>query len=275
MPDTDDPEDNPFLAEVHDISRQDELVRGDSFRTWLWRTASDANNPYYRLQRIIGRSGEPFEGDYDEAKYAAHLERLSPDDPELLELMIEAAATWKVEAQANRAARAQLGVGETERARAKIIPLTVCGFVAVNGSRCKRMSVAGSIRCPEHGGALLSPEVRRAMLISAYCSIVAHTQQAVDTLADVAVNGRNELARVQAAREILDRAGLSPEIQIRVEVEGDTRNETIERLRERLDGMQRGLLARVVDTTAQDVDPTEDFPIETNGHGNGNGSNGH
>jgi hypothetical protein len=267
-------DDNPFTVNPHDLSREDEAVRDDTFRAWLWRAAADINNPYYRLRTVIGPSGAPFGGKYDEEKYAAHLERLAPEEPELVEALIEAAAAWALEQRARGISRKELGIVDTEKARTKMVPATVCGFVNVTGSRCRKMAVPGSIRCPEHGGALMSPEVRRAMLISAYCSIVTHTQLAVDALAEVASKGRNELARVQAAKELLDRAGLSPEIQIKVEIEGDTRSEAIERLRERLDGMQRGLAARVLDTSAQDADPTEDFPVsDSNGHANG--GNGH
>lgn len=269
MPTPDD--DNPFTAEPRDLSREDELVKGDTFRTWLWRTAVDPASPYNRLREVIGKSGKPFTEDYEQGKFAAHLERLCPDEPKLIEDLIAAAAEWRVESLANTKARSALGLRETKEARAALMPTTVCGFVSVSGARCRHMAVPGSIRCPEHGGALLSPEVRRAMLISSYCAIVAHTQLAVDALVDVAKTGRNELARVQAAKELLDRAGLSPEISIRVEIEdSETRSEVLDRLRTRLDGMQRGLLARVLDTTATDIDPTEDFPI-----GNGHPDNGH
>ena len=102
------------------------------------------------------------------------------------------------------------------------------------------------------GGLLLEPQVRQAVLLSAYASIVEATEVAVDALIYVASKGRSELARVQAAREILDRAGLSllspghPGSPfagggVSGSIDGEARGAVLDRLLDTLDSMNKGL----------------------------------
>ncbi|HSX22706.1 MAG TPA: hypothetical protein VLE97_08050 [Gaiellaceae bacterium] len=116
----------------------------------------------------------------------------------------------------------------------------VCGFRFRAGRRCTNMVVPGSPRCVKHGGTLVDSEVRRAYLLSAYAAIVEATEDAVDVLIDVAKNGRNELARVAAAKEILDRAGLTPTLNINVNV-GGKESDAMRVLRDKLDRIQKNL----------------------------------
>lgn len=115
-----------------------------------------------------------------------------------------------------------------------------CGFKFRAGARCRSFVVPGSPRCVKHGGALVDAEVRRAFLLSAYSAVVEATEEAVDTLVDVARNGRNELARVAAAKEILDRAGLTPTLNINVNV-GGKESDAMRVLRDKLDVIQKNL----------------------------------
>ena len=104
-----------------------------------------------------------------------------------------------------------------------------------------------------HGGALLDPTVRQAFLVSAYASIVEATDTAVQALIQVAEHGRNELARVAAAKEILDRAGITilnpahPNSPLALSLSPDSDNTAsvlLERLSATLDSMGKGLTHR-------------------------------
>ena len=50
----------------------------------------------------------------------------------------------------------------------------------------------------------------KARLVASYTALVDATDIAVETLVNIALYGRREDARVQAAKEILDRSGLTP-----------------------------------------------------------------
>ena len=94
---------------------------------------------------------------------------------------------------------------------------------------------------------------RRALLMGAYSRIVGAVDVAIDALIDVAQNSRNALARVNAAKEILDRAGMSPELQVRIKLETEDRSVRVAQLLDRLDEMKANMNA--VPTTAVETEP--------------------
>ena len=81
----------------------------------------------------------------------------------------------------------------------------------------------------------------KAQLVQSYAALVDATDIAVDTLIYVAQHGRREEARVAAAKEILDRSGLSPEVRVAIDTPGSERATRIAELRRRLDGMKISL----------------------------------
>jgi hypothetical protein len=89
--------------------------------------------------------------------------------------------------------------------------------------------------------------------MTSYLQLVEATGTAVETLVDVAIRSKNDLARVAAAKEILDRAGLTPELQVSVKFESEGRDERIGKLKDKLDVMQRGLEERAIDAVARDM----------------------
>jgi hypothetical protein len=131
----------------------------------------------------------------------------------------------------------------------------VCGFRFRAGRRCSQMVVPGSPRCVKHGGALVDAEVRRAFLLSAYSAVVEASEEAVEVLIDVAKNGRNELARVAAAKELLDRAGLTPTLNINVNV-GGKESDAMRVLRDKLDRIQKNLAdsRKVIDVESTEIE---------------------
>lgn len=81
----------------------------------------------------------------------------------------------------------------------------------------------------------------KAKLVRSYASLVDATDVAVSALIEVALYGRREEARVMAAREILDRSGLVPEIRVAIDAVGSERESRIAELHRRLDGMKTSL----------------------------------
>jgi hypothetical protein len=81
----------------------------------------------------------------------------------------------------------------------------------------------------------------KAKLVTSYAALVDATDIAVSTLIDVALYGRREEARVSAAKEILDRSGLSPEIRVAIDTQGDARAARLEALRRQLSSMRTSL----------------------------------
>lgn len=136
----------------------------------------------------------------------------------------------------------------------------VCGFRSRGGMKCRSPAVPGTPRCSKHGGALVDAEVRRAYLMTAYAAVVEASEDAVRTLVEVATSGRNELARVAAAKEILDRAGMSPSLNVNVNLGGAPSRPLVE-LREKLDRIQKNLRAHVIDVESTEVD-TPTVPTE-------------
>lgn len=81
----------------------------------------------------------------------------------------------------------------------------------------------------------------KARLVESYTALVDATDIAVTTLIDIALYGRREDARVQAAKEILDRSGLTPEIRVAIDASGSERDARFAALRVRLDNMRTSL----------------------------------
>ena len=92
----------------------------------------------------------------------------------------------------------------------------------------------------------------KAKLVTSYAALVDATDIAVETLLYVAQHGRREEARVAAAKEILDRSGLTPEIRIAIDAVGSERETRLAELRRRLDDMRISL------TTPLELDAADD-----------------
>lgn len=119
-----------------------------------------------------------------------------------------------------------------------------CGYRGVDGARCSVPSVPGAARCIAHGGAITDPQVRASMLLIAYANMVTGSDTAVHTLINVMEHSTNDLARVQAAKEMLDRAGLTAEqrIQITSDEASTSRSDVLERVRAILDSTKERLV---------------------------------
>jgi hypothetical protein len=244
--------------------RRDRAVSPKSFRRWLMTQKTDPRFvPLWEAMRAAsereyGSGGNPttkmFPSRFDRETYAKALDY----DEDLLEILIQAEAEWRVDVRGQEGLAKKLEIDTTSafdfrnpaQGQAQF-----CRFQIRSGGGgamklCREPAVNGTVRCMEHGGELVNAETRRAVLMSSYLQLVEATGIAVDTLINVALDSRNDLARVQAAREILDRAGLTAELNVTIKLEGEERSERMTALREKLDSMQRGLTAQVIETTA-------------------------
>jgi hypothetical protein len=119
------------------------------------------------------------------------------------------------------------------------VPAVICAWVSRSGGPCTYNVVQGARFCQRHGGALEQSQVRQSHLFSAYAGIVEAAGTAVDALVDVSTFSSNDLARVQAANSLLDRAGLGLESQLlerlaRMGEQEQRRIDSVDRLVEKL-----------------------------------------
>lgn len=152
----------------------------------------------FDLKAIVGELRERVDGDYSEA-------------------LVQAEATWRIDQLCipadpdDEVVVAEIVEDPDEEALAPllgIVPALRCGYLGLDGGTCRDPAVPGSGRCAKHGGSITDPEVRRSLLLIAYAKVIKGAETAVDALIDVAEYGANEMARVQAAKELLDRAGV-------------------------------------------------------------------
>lgn len=191
------------------------------------------------IQAIVGPDGK-----YNAEWVALELSQQGADAEDLAALA-SAEAAWRVDSLIESAeiAGVSIDVGaeeivptaistEIESAEAVVL----CGYRNHRGEGCTSHAVEGAGRCGRHGGAITDPEVRRSFLLVAFAKVIDGSRVAVDALLDVAENGRSEMARVQAAKELLDRAGVSQDTHVHIHRPDDDASEDdlVDELRRRL-----------------------------------------
>lgn len=228
-----------------DESRHDEGVRQMGFRKWLLteKRAGNPNGlefiPYFATRGVRWPVNFSFE-EWNEV-----IEKMWPEEADdIVTHLVRAEATWRAEQAAGELTAKAYGIAPQTLANKLSYRTpqtdTRCGLVFKDGKQCTEHVVPGSTRCESHGGALVDPETRRAILLSTYTTLVSSAQIAVDTLVDVAQNSRNDLARVSASKEILDRVGLTPELNINVTLSSEE-SSPVEKLKKRLNEMSERL----------------------------------
>jgi hypothetical protein len=230
-------------------ARREELANTKvlDFRIWLQRRVhQDGADEYADLAELLG--GEEFNEDrflgYDYQVYSFRLMELKRE--ELMETLIHAEADWKMYKASIDSARVALGRG-TEMTPVLPIAVVQCGFKETSKDatnlQCEHMSVPGGVRCEKHGGDWLDPRIRQSFLMSAHARLVEASDVAVDALVWVAQNDKVGVARVAAAKEILDRAGITATQEINITVNDETASQTSE-LRKRLSQVSERLANR-------------------------------
>lgn len=232
----------PLYAIVDDL----EVVIGDSFDltvivTWL-------RSKYDAVEEIRFTEALPV------AEANWRLDSLSDEMPEEMEKAGAVAAEV--------VSVAPVPTKPEPKGTAMAIPPLPCGYRGVDGNECPEPSVLGGARCVKHGGMILDPDVRRSMLISAHAKMIRNTEFAIETLLDVMESGRNDIARVSAAKELLDRAGMTPEqhivlSDIRTFEENDARSrENIDLMKTKLGAVRDRLRLVSIPVESKELPPT-------------------
>ena len=184
------------------------VTMGVTFVRWLHSVAlsdADRTSPYadiYPLGPLI-ETAIGLDGEFDLDTLSIALRKRYNDDAvaEHLANLVRAEAAWRLH---------NAGISEESTVLGAPIELAavVCTHRELNGRPCKDPAVPGATRCLKHGGAILDPDIRRSLLLTAYSRMLTASDIAVEALIDVAENSNSSLARVGAAKEILDRVGL-------------------------------------------------------------------
>lgn len=241
-------------AADEELERRDRAVKGVGFKSWLADNADNAE--YSELATIVAEHRGEFPRKYKFSEYANKLEEFERVD--LIDALLTAETEWRVDSAARSKARSSLAIDSslTKSARtgstviggvtsAMPVPVPRCGFKDRGGHQCPKLSLPGAVRCEEHGGDWLDPTHRQMLLLNSYARLVEASADAVDALVHVAVHGTREEARVMAAREILDRAGIRAGVDININLTGDAEGKSAaEQLLERLDSIAAGMTAR-------------------------------
>lgn len=153
-----------------------------------------------------------------------------------------------------------------EHSEAKVL----CGYRNHRGEGCANEAIPGAGRCGSHGGAITDPEVRRSLLLVAFTKIFDGSRIAVDALLDVAENGRSEMARVQAAKELLDRAGVAQDQHVHIHrpEEDASEDDLLDDIRRRLSIATDRLRIKAIpveseDTTVYQTASVPAIPVRT------------
>lgn len=250
-----------------DQSRRDEGVRTMGFRKWLYTQKKAGNPSDLEFIPYFGKTGVAWPIKYSVEAWTDLIYARWPDEADdVTTYMLKAEASWRAEMAAASMTAEAYGIAPATLANKLSYRTpqtdTRCGLEDIAGRRCNLEVVPGSTRCAEHGGALIDPETRRALLLTTYASLVSSAQIAVDALVDVAENSRNDLARVSASKEILDRVGLTPELNINVTVSQGEGSSPVDKLKKRLDQMSERLHHSPIETSASEatLPPTPSTP---------------
>lgn len=258
-----------------------------SFVRWLFAQArgdKERQMPYAaiynwgpHIQEILGLDGR-----YSAEWVALELTKRGAE-AEDLSALVSAEAAWRVDSVIERAEEAgvSLNVGyQTDNEKAQVETTigkelestdakVLCGYRNHRGEGCVSEAVTGAGRCGKHGGAITDPEVRRSFLLVAFTKVIEGSRVAVDALLDVAENGRSEMARVQAAKELLDRAGVQQDQHVHIHrpEEDASEDDVVDELRRRLAIATDRLRIKAIpvaseDTTTYFTTAIEPVPVE-------------
>lgn len=196
-----------------------------------------------QIETVLG-----IEGDFDFDKVALHIrERYPLESDRYLSALMKAESVWRMESLSGKSTV----VAVTE---ARIIEN--CRHVGLDGRRCTSVPVPGGDRCEDHGGAIVDPSVRRAILLTSYAKMLDASDLAVGTLIDVMEYSKNALARVKAAQEILDRVGLVHQDgahQSNDEKTTESQDTLLNELRKHMDTAKERLQITTIDVVEADV----------------------
>ena len=241
--------------------------------------------PIYRwgpnIQDIVGLDGKYF------AEHVALALSQQGADADDLAALASAEAAWRVDSVVDRAEAAGIdltprnadgstGTGEevvsssVSQALEQSEPKVLCGYRNHRGEGCTKEALPGAGRCGAHGGLITDPEVRRSLLLVSFAKIIDGSMSAVEALLDVAENGRSEMARVQAAKEILDRAGVAQDQHVHIHrpEEDLSEDDMLDELRNRLSIATNRLRIKAIPVASEDTTPVTQELVPWQGKSN-------
>lgn len=252
-----DDEDPAAVAEAKKISgyddpeveySRDRAHRARGFKSWLLK---EADGSYEPIKEMVRARPKDFPESYDGEDWMAALGQ----DDDLVALLFKAEVEWRLELRSRDLAGSTLNLKTPVAGldfRKPVPEVRGCLYrTEASKPACGKPVIPGTVRCDVHGGELVDATTRRAVLMSAYLDLVSATSTAISALVDVATSSKNDIARVMASKEILDRAGLTAEMNINVRIdEGD--GSPLDAIRKKLDSMQKNLRENAIDATARD-----------------------
>lgn len=247
-----------------------------SFVRWLHAQKNsdiDRSMPYARIyqwgktiQELLGVDGK-----FDGERVAMELARGGASAEDLASLA-SAEAAWRVDSLIDGAEEEGVSLEMPPETESEIIQalghdesVILCGYRNHRGEGCTDAAIAGAGRCGKHGGSITDPEVRRSFLLVAYAKVFDGARVAVETLLDVAENGHSDMARVQAAKELLDRAGVAQDQHVHIHRPDETTSEddVLADLRRRLNVASDRLRIQVLPAAKEDEIPLTHAPMLT------------
>lgn len=217
--------------------------------------------PYARIYQwgkvihtIIGADGR---FNSEQIANAMALQGASEDD---LAALVSAEAAWRVDTLIDTAEEKGVTIKmpsdpESDVAKALATPdaAMMCGYRNHRGEGCTDAAIPGAGRCGKHGGDITNPEVRRSFLLVSFAKVFDGARIAVEALIDEAENGRG-MARVQAAKELLDRAGVAQDQHVHIHQPGEavSEDDQVEELRRRLNVATDRLRIQAVPMSPED-----------------------
>ena len=124
------------------------------------------------------------------------------------------------------------------------VPVTRCSQIKKDGTRCKRWSLRGYHKCKSHAGpGAMMPDgnvnkYREGVIESARLRLIDMSDEALDTIWQLAQPGTGEAIRLKAATEILDRAGVRGGFEL--DVTGEVTVSPTDEIRKRLLELKKG-----------------------------------
>lgn len=194
-------------------------------------------------------------------------------DADALAALVSAEAAWRVDSLVESAemtgvsldvpgSEEQVISSEASKELDKNSTKVLCGYRNHRGEGCIRPAVEGAGRCWAHGGAITDPEVRRSFLLVAFAKVIDGSRIAVEALLDVAENGRSEMARVQAAKELLDRAGVQQDQHVHIHKpdEDAPESELVAAIREQLAETKNRLRLHAIEPPSKPLESSTHTP---------------
>lgn len=237
-------------------------MTGSSFVRWLHIQAKgdpDRAMPYAAVYEIgpLIEATIGLDGDFDMALLSPAIRSAYPDSRTqmiYLESLVDAETVWRLDEHVREHPEAHSADSDV-----KTTTKVACGFRGLDGEPCELPTVVGMSRCKNHGGAITDPQVRTSILLSSYARMIEGSDTAVAALIEVARDGRSELARVQAAKELLDRAGLVQDQHVHLHADDDGAGGGIHELRKHLDEVRSRLSEPIALSPVVVVPPDEEI----------------